>query len=92
MWTWVALVGVFVVGVVAVLVIVATGGRHAKRALRDAPAILDQTFSGPVATYKVNLESLPYEVVVSEAVQRGYRLVGQQNHTAHASTLIFERV
>lgn len=92
MTTFFVIAAVFVVAGLAVLVVVLTGGRHAKRALKNAPAILDETFSGPVATYKVNMESLPFEVVMQEAVRRGYKLAGQQHHTAHATTYVFERI
>ena len=66
--------------------------KHAKKALATAPAILDETFAGErLVTYKVNAESLPFEVVVRGAMERGYRIAAQEDITAIAKTLVFEK-
>lgn len=67
--------------------------KHAKKALANAPTILDETFAGErFVTYKVNSESLPFEVVVTGAMERGYRIAAQEDLTDTAKTLVFERI
>lgn len=86
--------GVMLTGIGAFLGVGLSGlsARYARKALANAPAILDETFAGEVATYKVNDESLPYEMVMTAAIERGYKLTAQQQQTANASTLVFEKV
>jgi hypothetical protein len=63
-----------------------------KKAEANAPAILDETFSGAEdVVVKVNLESLPYERYVLGAKERGYRLANETSTTENSKTLIFER-
>ena len=67
--------------------------RQVKKAEANAPAILDAAFAGdPVVAVNVNLESLPYERVVTGAIERGYTLTAQHQLTPNASTLVFEKV
>lgn len=42
-------------------------------------------------TYKVNSESLPFDVVVKGAMERGYRIAAQEDTTDIAKTLVFEK-
>ena len=66
--------------------------KHARKALANAPAILDETFAGErFVTYKVNSESLPFDVVVKGAMERGYRIAAQEDTTDIAKTLVFEK-
>lgn len=74
------------------LFLIGRSEKHAK-ALANAPAILDETFGGAqFVTYKVNAESLPFEVVVKGALERGYKIAAQEDVTAIAKTLVFEKV
>lgn len=74
------------------LFLVGRSEKYAKRALANAPAILDEAFAGErFVTYKVNSESLPFDVVVKGAMERGYRIAAQEDVTDIAKTLVFER-
>lgn len=75
------------------LFLIGRSEKHAKKALANASAILDETFAGAqFVTYKVTAESLPFEVVVKGALERGYKIAAQEDVTAIAKTLVFEKV
>lgn len=74
--------GVMLTGIGAFLGVGLSGlsARYAKKALANAPAILDETFAGPIATYKVNDESLP----LRDGDDRRYRAGLQADRAATA--------
>lgn len=75
------------------IALIVSSSRAQKKALADAPAILDEAFDGrDDVIFKVNMMSLPFEDVVLGAKSRGYRLTSQSKDTEHSQTLIFERV
>lgn len=60
---------------------------EAARAAIDPRATLDALFAGaPTATYVLTPATLPFEVVVAGAAERGYRLAGRDGQT-----LVFAR-
>lgn len=74
--------------------ILLSADRHRRRAVADAPAILDAAFDGrDDVVFKVNLESLPHEMVMAGARERGYRLLHEtvDSRSGAAKTLYFER-
>ncbi|MGO2360654.1 MAG: hypothetical protein ACTH6N_05935 [Brachybacterium tyrofermentans] len=83
--------GVCLAGWLAIALIIGTS-RAQKKALANAPAILDEAFDGQDdVVFKINMESLPFEDVVLGAKKRGYKLASQSKDTEHSQTLIFER-
>lgn len=64
-----------------------------KRAIADAPAILDAAFDGRAdVTFEISGGSLPAPRVISGAAERGYRVRTQVASGKTGSTLIFEKV
>ena len=84
--------GICLAGWLAIAIIIGTS-RAQKKAIANAPKILDDAFNGDAdVVFKINMESLPFETVVLGAKERGYRLASQSHQTDHAQTLIFERI
>lgn len=88
------LIAILLVAAVATFVTFAVINRGVNKerahVLANAESVLDETFSGPVATYSVGMSSLPVGRVVEGAAARGYRLTSQSGETV--KTLTFERV
>jgi len=92
---WLVVLVVLGVALFAVLVIgvgLGTGSRQ-KKAIADAPAILDAAFDGREnVVVKTTWVSLPYEQFVLGAKERGYQLTNQTGTGNDGATLIFEKV
>lgn len=62
-----------------------------KEAIANAPTLLADAFSGESAVYKTGPDTLPYETVVTEAIERGYKLVSENAEPGNRKTLVFVR-
>ena len=99
----VVLVGLIVVGGLAYFMILGAGAfwvvgsveRDARRragAVARAPQIFDATFVGESVTVVFGPSTLPFDAWVTGALERGYRLAGQQQTSEGlAGTLVFHR-
>lgn len=66
--------------------------RKRKEALEDVDQCMRDTFDGsPIVTYKVNSSSLPYDMLMTEAPNYGYKYMAE-NTASGTTTVVFERV
>jgi len=88
------LIGVIVIPAFAFIGALGLMGREEKKrkeAIANAPTLLAEAFSGESAVYKTGPDTLPYETVVTGAIERGYRLVSENAEPGNRKTLVFVR-
>ena len=66
--------------------------RLKKASIADAAGTLDRVFDGSGAvTFKTSSASLPYEMIITGARDRGYRMLSQAGRREDDMTIVFEK-
>lgn len=72
--------GLMITGLGGMIAIGSMSRDEKKRSALDPELVLDETFTGEqTVTYHVRPSTLPFETVVSGAIERGYALEGQDD-------------